>query len=62
MMVRPVAFNAAIAWLFIIGAACFALGAVPSYENAVGAAVDSVTFFVGSLFFTAASFAQLLQA
>jgi hypothetical protein len=30
--------------------------------NAVGETVDSVTFFVGSIFFTSASFAQLLQA
>lgn len=62
MMVRPAALNAAIAWLFIVGSACFALGATPIYADAVGAAADSVTFFVGSIFFTVASFAQLLQA
>jgi hypothetical protein len=62
MTVRPVALNSAIAWLFIIGSALFALGSVPAYVNAVGATVDSVTYFVGSIFFTAASFAQLLQA
>jgi hypothetical protein len=62
MMVRPVVLNAGIAWLFIVGSACFALGTVPSYVDAVGAAADSVTFFVGSIFFTVASFAQLLQA
>ena len=62
MRVRPATLNALIAWLFIIGAACFALGAVPTYEDTVGAAADSVTFFVGSIFFTVASFAQLLQA
>jgi hypothetical protein len=62
MTVRPVGLNSAIAWLFIIGSALFALGSVPAYLNAVGATVDSVTYFVGSIFFTAASFAQLMQA
>jgi hypothetical protein len=60
--VKPVRLNAAIAWLFIIGAALFVLGSVPAYLNAVGATADSVTYFVGSIFFTAASSAQLLQA
>jgi hypothetical protein len=62
MAVRPVALNAAIAWLFIVGSSLFALGSVPAYLNAVGETVDSVTFFAGSIFFTSASFAQLLQA
>jgi uncharacterized membrane protein YgdD (TMEM256/DUF423 family) len=62
MAVKPVRLNAAIAWLFIIGAALFVLGSVPAYVNAVGATADSVTYFVGSIFFTAASFAQLLQS
>jgi len=62
MKVRPAALNAVVAWLFIVGSACFALGAVPGYLDAVGAAADSVTFFVGSIFFTVASFAQLLQS
>src|SRR4029453_11752006 len=62
MTVRPIALNAVIAWLFIVGSALFALGSVPAYINAVGATADSVTYFVGSIFFTAASFAQLMQA
>jgi hypothetical protein len=62
MKVRPADLNGAIAWLFIIGSVLFALGSVPAYLNAVGATADSVTYFVGSIFFTAASFAQLLQA
>jgi hypothetical protein len=62
MTVRPVGLNAAIAWLFIVGSALFVLGSVPVYVNAVGAAADGITYFVGSIFFTAASFAQLLQA
>jgi hypothetical protein len=62
MTVRPVALNAAIASLFIVGSALFALGSVPTYVNAVGATADSITYFAGSIFFTAASFSQLLQA
>jgi hypothetical protein len=62
MTVRPAGLNSAIAWLFIVGSALFALGSGPAYINAVGTVVDSVTYFVGSIFFTAASFAQLLQA
>lgn len=61
MRVRPVTLNAVVAWLFVVGSACFAVGALPVYAQAVGASADAVTFFVGSVFFTAASFAQLLQ-
>src|SRR3984893_14840916 len=46
----------------MIGSACFALGAVPGYVGAVGVTADGVTFFVGSLFFTAAGFGQFLQS
>jgi hypothetical protein len=60
--VRPVALNSATAWLFMVGSACFVLGAVPGYVELVGVTADGVTFFVGSIFFTSASFAQLLQA
>src|SRR5262245_18261673 len=62
MRVKPVDLNTAIAWLFIIGSACFVLGSVPAYIDAVGGTADSVTYFVGSLFFTSASFGQLVQA
>ena len=62
MTVRPADLNKVIAWLFVIGSALFVLGSVPAYVNAVGATADSVTYFVGSIFFTAASYAQLLQA
>ncbi len=58
----PVHLNAAIAWLFIAGSACFVLGSVPAFVNAVGGQVDGITYFVGSLFFTSASFLALLQA
>jgi Mn2+/Fe2+ NRAMP family transporter len=46
--------------LFMIGSACFALRAVPGYASAARA--DGVTFFAGSLFFTAAVFGQFLQS
>jgi len=62
MSVRPVRLNAMIAWLFMIGSSCFVLGSVPAYLNAVGGTVDGVTYFVGSIFFTSASFCQLVQA
>jgi hypothetical protein len=51
-----------IAVLFMVGAACFALGAAPGYAGAVGAKVDGITYFVGSLFFTSAAFLQFLDA
>ena len=56
MAVRPVGLNAAIAWLFMVGSALFVLGSVPAYLNAIGETADSVTYFAGSIFFTAASF------
>jgi hypothetical protein len=61
-MVRPVRLNTAVALLFLVGSACFVLGSVPAYAEAVGGSADGVTYFVGSLFFTSASFGQLLQA
>ena len=52
----------AVAWwvgvLFMIGSACFALGALPGYLDLVGTTADNVTYFVGSLFFTSAGFLQ----
>lgn len=51
-----------IAWLFIIGSSLFALGAVPSYSEAVGLRWCAATFFVGSLFFTCAAFLQYREA
>ncbi|QIG41303.1 hypothetical protein G5T42_14925 [Microbacterium sp. 4R-513] len=43
----------------MIGSACFAIGAVPAYANAVGPVWGSATFFVGSIFFTLAALIQL---
>lgn len=48
--------------LFAIGSACFAVGVVPGYLDAVGAVADAATFFVGSIFFTSAGTLQFLQA
>ena len=49
-----------IASLFSLGSACFAVGAVPAYVDWVGSRAAGVTFFVGSIFFTAAAALQLL--
>lgn len=51
-----------IAVLFMVGSACFAVGAAPGYATAVGVSADSITFFVGSLFFTSAALLQFLDA
>jgi hypothetical protein len=45
----------------MLGASCFALGAIPAYVHAVGVVADAMTFFVGSIFFTSASYCQLVQ-
>jgi hypothetical protein len=47
--------------LFMIGSACFALGSIPAYDHAVGTGADSVTYFVGSIFFTSAAFLQMRE-
>ncbi|MFF0815834.1 hypothetical protein ACFYVR_11900 [Rhodococcus sp. NPDC003318] len=46
-------------WGFAIGSTLFAVGAVPGYAQAVGVRADNLTYFVGSLFFTAAAAIQL---
>jgi hypothetical protein len=48
--------------LFAAGSLLFALGAVPGYAASVGDRTDSLTFFVGSLFFTAAGFLQYRES
>src|SRR4051812_12668301 len=47
--------------LFAIGSACFVVGPVTAYAEAVGAELDALTFFVGSLFFTTAGYLTYLQ-
>ncbi|HET7802359.1 MAG TPA: hypothetical protein VFL38_18190 [Humibacillus xanthopallidus] len=62
MTARPERLNATIAWLFMVGSACFVLGSVPAYLNAIGGWVDGITYVIGSVFFTSASYAQLVQS
>jgi hypothetical protein len=38
---------------FAVGSTCFLVGPFPGYAQLVGGRADAVTFFVGSLFFTA---------
>jgi len=45
-----------IASLFVIGATCFALGSTSVWTGSVSAGAEAATFFVGSLFFTAAAY------
>ncbi len=51
-----------IAVLFAVGSLLFAVGAIPTYTDAVGARWDAVTFFIGSLFFTTAGFLTYREA
>ncbi len=48
--------------LFAVGSILFALGAVPGYAELAGTRADSITFFVGSLFFTSAGFLQYRES
>jgi hypothetical protein len=41
------------ALLFLAGSACFVVGPFPGYANLVGDTADAVTFFIGSVLFTA---------
>ena len=43
----------AMALCFALGSTCFLVGPFPSYVQLVGAAADGITFFVGSILFTA---------
>ena len=47
--------------LFIVGSACFAVGSLPGYSDAVGELPDAITYFVGSIFFTAAAYLQYVE-
>ena len=50
-----------IAGLFMVGSACFALGAFPPTASALGSAAGYV-FFIGSIFFTSAAYGQYYEA
>jgi hypothetical protein len=60
--VTPHRLNTVMAVLFMIGSFGFALGSTSFYASAVGPTPDAVTFFISSIFFTTASFLQLLQS
>jgi hypothetical protein len=38
---------------FALGSTCFLIGPFPGYVQLVGASADAITFFVGSILFTA---------
>ena len=47
---------------FAIGSACFLVGPFPGYAELVGGSADAVTFFIGSIFFTAGGALQSIGA
>ncbi len=47
---------------FAIGSTCFLIGPLPGYASLVGDTADAVTFFAGSIFFTAGGALQTLLA
>ena len=38
---------------FALGSACFLIGPFPGYAQLVGGSADAITFFIGSILFTA---------
>lgn len=61
MRIAPQTLNTTVAGLFVVGSGLFVLGSVPAYIHGVGAFADSVTYAVGSVFFTVAALGQLAQ-
>src|SRR5215212_7083843 len=53
--------NRRIGVLFAVGAALFAIASVPG-ASSVSEEGDAVTYFIGSIFFTAAAFEQMRTA
>jgi hypothetical protein len=51
-----------ISGLFAIGSICFAVGALPLYLDRVSPRIDGLTFFIGSIFFTTASYLSFVEA
>jgi len=47
--------------LFAVGSACFVVGPIPAYAEAVGAHMTALTFFIGSVFFTTAAYLSYVQ-
>ena len=50
------------ALFFALGSTCFLIGPFPGYAQLVGGRADAVTFFIGSLLFTAGGALQTLIA
>lgn len=50
------------AFFFALGSTCFLIGPFPGYAQLVGGRADAVTFFIGSLLFTAGGALQTLIA
>ena len=50
------------ALFFALGSACFLIGPFPGYAQLVGASADAITFFVGSILFTAGGAIQSFAA
>ncbi len=50
------------ALFFALGSACFLVGPFPGYARLVGAEADGITFFIGSILFTAGGAVQTLIA
>ncbi len=50
------------ALLFAVGSACFLIGPFPGYASLVGDRADAVTFFAGSILFTAGGAVQVWLA
>lgn len=61
---KPKSLTWWIAILFMLGSACFVAGSMVSlfFENVFSSVAINLTFFIGSLFFTAAAYAQYLEA
>jgi hypothetical protein len=49
----PLSRERAMAAFFALGSACFVVGPFPGYAQLVGAQADALTFFAGSILFTA---------
>ena len=62
MRIAPATLNDWVAGLFAVGSSLFVVGSVPAYIGAVGERADAATYALGSVFFTAAAFGQLVQA
>jgi hypothetical protein len=58
---RPRLLGWWVAVLFMVGSGAFGLGPVPAYADAVAPSTVGLTYFVGSLFFTAAAYLQFVQ-